>query len=273
MSRKLKAIPFYLILLACLILFLAPFYLVVLNSFKTNKEIINNAIALPEALNFDGYTKAFEKMDYLRSFGNSAYVTIISVFFILLLSSMCAYLFARKTWKINKIIFMIMVASMIIPFQTIMIPLVKNFAAWDIMDNLNTVIFFYVGVNAPMAVFMFHGFIKNVPYELEEAAKMDGCTQFGVFFKIVLPLLKPIASTILILDVLGLWNDFLFPFIIIKTQSLRTLPLTTYIFSGQYATNYSLVTAGLVLTILPIIALYLFLQKHIIEGIAQGAIK
>lgn len=271
--KLIKKIVYYVILTAALLLFLMPFFLVLLNSFKTNKEIIKNALALPAKFMLDGYVEAFQKMNYLHSFGNSLYVTLISVVIIVILSSMCAHFFARKNWKINKIIFLAMVASMIIPFQTIMIPLVKNFAAVNMMNSLNTVIVFYIGANVPLAVFMFHGFIKNIPFELEEAATVDGCTQVGVFFRIVLPMLKPIVATVVILDVLAMWNDFLLPFIIIKDQAKRTLPLTTYMFVGQYSTNYLLVCCGLVLTILPVIILYLFLQKHVIEGVAQGAIK
>lgn len=134
-------------------------------------------------------------------------------------------------------------------------------------------IVFYVGANVSMAVFMFHGFMKSIPYELEEAAKIDGCTQVGIFVRIILPLLKPIASTIFILNFLGTWNDFLAPFIILSDNSRKTLPLMTYMFTGQYFTDYALVLAGLILTMLPILVVYIFMQKNIIEGVAQGAVK
>lgn len=272
-SAVIKKICFYVVFILLLIVFLYPFYLVLLNSLKTNKEVILDSLALPQALNFEGYQKAFEKMNYLQSFGNSLIVTSLSIFLLVIIAAMCAYLFARKNWKINNIIFMVMVASMIIPFQTIMIPIVKNFSAFDLTDNLFAVVFFYLGAHVSLAVFMYHGFIKNIPYELEEAARIDGCGQLGILFRIIFPMLKPITSTIVILDVLAIWNDFLLPFILLYKNSLKTLPLMTYSFVGQYSTDYSLVTAGLVLTILPIIILYLFLQKQIIEGVSQGAIK
>ncbi len=272
-SAVIKKICFYVVFILLLIVFLYPFYLVLLNSLKTNKEVILDSLALPQAPNFEGYQKAFEKMNYVQSFGNSLIVTSLSIFLLVIIAAMCAYLFARKNWKINNIIFMIMVASMIIPFQTIMIPIVKNFSAFDLTDNLFAVVFFYLGAHVSLAVFMYHGFIKNIPYELEEAARIDGCGQLGILFRIIFPMLKPITSTIVILDVLAIWNDFLLPFILLYKNSLKTLPLMTYSFVGQYSTDYSLVTAGLVLTILPIILLYLFLQKQIIEGVSQGAIK
>lgn len=124
-----------------------------------------------------------------------------------------------------------------------------------------------------MAVFMFHGFMKSIPYELEEAAKIDGCTQVGIFIRIILPLLKPIASTVFILNFLGTWNDFLAPFIILTDNSKKTLPLMTYMFTGQYFTDYALVLSGLILTMLPILIVYIVMQKNIIEGVAQGAVK
>lgn len=270
---KTKKGLFYLIITAVFLVFLAPFYIVLVNAFKGNKEIVQNALALPEAFQLSAFSDAFAKMDYIKTFGNSLFITLVSVVLTIIVASMCAYIFARKNWKINKILFMVMVISMIIPFQTIMIPLVKNFSSLGIMNSRATMILFYIGANVPMAVFMFHGFMKSIPYELEEAAKIDGCTQAGIFVRIILPLLKPIASTIFILNFLGTWNDFLAPFIILTDNSKKTLPLMTYMFTGQYFTDYALVLAGLILTMLPILIVYMFMQKNIIEGVAQGAVK
>jgi len=141
------------------------------------------------------------------------------------------------------------------------------------MNNRNTLLFYYAAANTPLAVFMYHGFIKGIPFELEEAAQIDGCTPFGVFFKVVLPLLKPISLTLFILNALWVWNDFLFPYIVLKGKDNATLPLSTFRFVESYFTDYSLTTSGMILTILPIIIVYLFMQKHIVEGVVQGAIK
>ncbi|MCD8014561.1 MAG: carbohydrate ABC transporter permease [Lachnospiraceae bacterium] len=271
--RILKKICFYVVFIALLCVFMYPFFLVLINSFKTNKEVILDALSLPSSINIEGYVKAFVRMNYLQSFLNSLIVTGASIVLIVVISAMCAHLFARRDWVINKVIFMIMVASMIIPFQTIMIPVVKNFSALNLTDNLGAVVFFYMGAHTSMAVFMYHGFIKNIPYELEEAAMLDGCGQLKLLFQIIFPILKPITSTIVIMDVLAIWNDFLLPFVLLYKDSLKTLPLKTYSFVGQYSTDYSLVTSALVLTIIPVIILYLLLQKQIIEGVSQGAIK
>lgn len=271
--KKAKKGLYYVVTTAIFLLFLIPFYIVIANAFKSNKEIISNAMALPKALDFSAIIDAFHKMNYVQTFGNSLLITLASVVLTIIVAAMCAYLFARKDWKINKIVFMAMVVSMIIPFQSIMIPLVKNFSSLGIMNSRITMVIFYVGANVSMAVFMFHGFMKSIPYELEEAAKIDGCTQVGIFVRIILPLLKPIASTIFILNFLGTWNDFLAPFIILSDNGKKTLPLMTYMFTGQYFTDYALVLAGLILTMLPILIVYIFMQKNIIEGVAQGAVK
>ena len=268
-----KQILIYVLFAVLLILFLVPFALVLLNSFKPNKEIILSPLALPKEINLQGYVKAFSSMNYVQTFTNSLIITVLSIVFIILFAVMCAYFFARNNWKINKIIFSIMVTSMIIPFQTIMIPVVRNFSAVNAVDNIFMVVVFYVGAHISMAVFMFQGFIKGIPVELDEAATIDGCGQFQILFKIVFPLLKPIISTVAVLDILAIWNDFLLPYILLQSNRLKTLPLMTYSFFGQYSVDYSLVCSGLIMSILPVIIIYIFLQKQIIEGVVSGAIK
>lgn len=263
----------YVLYTALLVLFLIPFFLVLLNSLKVNKEIILNPLALPEKMNFEGYAKAFSNMNYVQTFTNSLVITLLSIVLIILFAVMCAYLFARNNWKINKILFMLMVTSMIIPFQTIMIPIVRNFSAINAVDNIFMVVVFYIGAHISMAVFMFQGFIKGIPAELDEAATIDGCNDFQILFKIIFPLLKPIISTVAVLDILAIWNDFLLPYILLQSNKLKTLPLMTYSFFGQYSVDYSLVCSGLIMSILPVIIIYALLQKQIIDGVVAGAIK
>ena len=263
----------YVLYTALLVLFLIPFFLVLLNSLKVNKEIILNPLALPEKVNFEGYAKAFANMNYVQTFTNSLVITVLSIVLIILFAVMCAYLFARNNWKINKILFMLMVTSMIIPFQTIMIPIVRNFSAINAVDNIFMVVVFYIGAHISMAVFMFQGFIKGIPAELDEAATIDGCNDFQILFKIIFPLLKPIISTVAVLDILAIWNDFLLPYILLQSNKLKTLPLMTYSFFGQYSVDYSLVCSGLIMSILPVIIIYALLQKQIIDGVVAGAIK
>ena len=265
----------YILICVLLILFMVPFYLMVINSFKTTQQFVNDPFSLPvlEKLSFVNYISAYEKMNFNKAILNSAIITSISVSLILLTSSMAAYFLVRHKWKINKVIFATLVASMIVPFQAIMIPLVSIYGNMNLMNNKWILIFMYMGFGQGFAVFIFHGFIKNVPLEMEESALIDGCNKIQSFFQIVFPLLKPVLVTVLILDVLWIWNDYLLPSLVLISPSERTLPLSVYSFFNTYSVDYAPLMAGIVLTIIPVLAVYLFSQKHIIHGVVQGAIK
>lgn len=266
------------LLFALLLLYMVPFLLVVINAFKSNGAILSSPLGLidPDGITFSNFSKAWERMDFLRSFMNSLMITVVSVVLIVLVSSMTAWLFVRFSWKINKIFFGAMVAAMIVPFQVIMIPLVYVYGGvLDILGNPVTLMAMNVGFGVSMATFIYHGFIKGgVPLSLEEAATLDGCTRTQMFFKVVFPLLKPTTATIVVLDVLWVWNDYLLPSLVLSNnRDAFTLPLSTYTFYGAYLTDYGAIMAALCLTALPVIVLYLFLQKQIISGVISGAVK
>lgn len=265
----------YVLIYILLILFMMPFYLMVINSFKTTQQFVNNPFSLPELekVGFGNYISAFNKMNFLNAITNSTIITLISVLLILLTASMAAYFLVRHKWKINKIIFATLVASMIVPFQAIMIPLVSIYGRLNLMNSKWILIFMYMGFGQGFAIFIFHGFIKNIPLEMEESALIDGCSKIQSFFQIVFPLLKPVLVTVLILDVLWIWNDYLLPSLVLLSPIERTLPLSTYSFFTTYSVDYAPLMAGIVLTIIPVLIVYLFSQKYIIEGVVQGAIK
>ena len=258
---------------ALLALFMVPFYLMVINSFKTTQAFISDPFALPASIGFANYVLAFERMNFLNAFANSLVITVISVMLILITSAMSAYFLVRFNWKINKIIFAIFVASMIVPFQAVMIPLVSIYGGLELLNNRWILIFMYAGFGQAFAVFIFHGFVKNIPLEIEEAATIDGCGRLQTFFKIVLPMLMPVVSTVLILNVLWIWNDFLLPSLILISPAQRTLPLSTFSFFMAFSVDLAPLMAGIVLTILPVLAVYLICQRQIISGIVQGAVK
>lgn len=263
----------YIVICVLLIIFIIPFYLMVINSFKTTQQFVNSPFSLPDKIDFKNYADAFKKMNFLNAIGNSAIITSVSVALILLTSSMAAYFLVRHKWRLNKIIFAILVASMIVPFQAIMIPLVSIYGNMDLMNSKWVLIFMYLGFGQAFAIFIFHGFIKNIPVEMEEAALIDGCNKMQSFFKIVFPLLKPVLITVLILDVLWIWNDYLLPSLVLLSPSERTLPLSTYNFFSSYSVDFAPLMAGIILTILPVLIVYLFCQKQIVKGVVQGAIK
>jgi raffinose/stachyose/melibiose transport system permease protein len=263
----------FIVMLAFLVAYMVPFLFVLVNSFKTKKEIILDPIKLPESLDFTNYINEFDKMNFLKSFTNSLFITIVSVLLIVIFSASTSYYFVRVKTNFNNTMFTIMVTSMIIPFQGIMIPLVTIYGGLDLLNNSLTLIFMYLGFGTSLAVFMYHGFIKGIPIELEEAAMIDGANRFKTFRSIVFPLLKPITMTIVTLDVLWIWNDFLLPNLVLLNAELRTLPLSTFYFFATYTVDYGLLMAALILTIIPVIILYLFLQKYIIAGVLQGSSK
>ena len=252
--------------------------MVVINSLKQKRDIIKSPFSwlfTIKGLSFDNFVKAFTQMNFLNAFKNSLIVTVSATVLVTLLAAMLAYYIVRNSNGISKLTFGLMVASMIIPFQAIMIPLVSIYGGTiNVLNHRITLIFLHTGFSMAMSVFMFHGFIKgNVPMALEEAAYIDGCTHAQTFFKIVLPLLKPIISTMVILNSLAFWNDFLLPSLVLTDKKLLTLPLSTYSFYGTYSADYGTIMAGLLLCVLPILVLYVVLQKQIIGGVVAGAVK
>lgn len=265
-------------LIIIFIAYMFPFLMVVINSLKQKRDIIKSPFSwlfTIKGLSFDNFVKAFTQMDFLNAFKNSLVVTAFSTILVILLAAMLAYYIVRHNNGISKMTFALMVASMIIPFQAIMIPLVSIYGGiLSILNHRVTLIFMHTGFSMAMSVFMFHGFIKgNVPIALEEAACIDGCTHTRTFFQIVLPLLKPIISTMVILNALAFWNDFLLPSLVLTDKKLLTLPLSTYSFYGTYSADYGTIMAGLLLCVLPILILYVLLQKQIIGGVVAGAVK
>jgi raffinose/stachyose/melibiose transport system permease protein len=259
--------------------FLSPVYIMVVNSFKNRAELYQNALALPSHYSFQYYSQAMEKMNFLTAFGNSLFVTITSVVFVIILASMTAWMLVRTDNRLSRYIFMTFVATMLIPFQTLMMPLmqVMDFIRTNLhIPMLNThggLIYMNVGFHASMAVFLYHGFMKSIPVALEEAATIDGASKFGVFWRIVFPMLKTITITIAILDVIAMWNDYLLPSLTLSDKGLRTIPLSTFYFFGEFTIVWNLAMAGLTLTIIPVVIFYIFSQKYIIKGIATGAVK
>jgi raffinose/stachyose/melibiose transport system permease protein len=259
--------------------FLSPIYIMVVNSFKNRAELYENVMALPSSFSFEYYAKAMDKMNFFSAFGNSLYVTIVSVIIVVTLASMTAWMLVRTDNKLSKIIFMTFVATMLIPFQTLMMPLmqvmdwIRTHLHIPMLNTHEGLIFMNVGFHASMAVFLYHGFIKSIPIALEEAATLDGCSKFGVFWRIVFPMLKTITITIAILDVIAMWNDYLLPSLTLSDKDLRTIPLSTFYFFGEFTIVWNLAMAGLTLTIIPVVIFYIFAQKYIIKGIAAGAVK
>lgn len=266
-------------ILALGISFLFPLYIMVVNSLKNRAELYMSPVAFPQELLWRNYTEAAEKMNFLRAFGNSLLITVVSVIFIILFASMCAWMIARRNDRLSRFIYFVFVATMLIPFQTLMMPLVQMMR-WSrvtlglpILNTYGGIVFLYIGFGMSMAVFLFHGFVKSIPLSLEEAATLDGCSPFGVFWRIVFPMLKPTTVTVVILDIIWIWNDYLLPSLVLNNKALRTIPLSTSSFFGVFTIQWNQAMAGLTMAIIPVVVFYFCAQKYIIKGVAAGAVK
>lgn len=260
-------------MIGALCFFLLPFFIIVMNSFKTTQKFVENPFSFPESFQITNYISAFNNMNFLQGFLNSTFITVTSVLFVVILSSMTGYLFARFNWKVNSILFFVVIASMTLPFQVIMIPLVILYGDLELLNTRLTLIFMHIGFGIPFGTFLFHGFIKSIPYELEESAFIEGCSRFKTFILVVFPLLRPIIVTLCILDILAIWNDYLLPSLILQSPELRTLPLSVFTFFSTYSVDYAPLMAGLIMTIIPVLLVYILTQKYIIKGITEGALK
>lgn len=250
--------------------FLFPAFLVLINSFKSDAQIQLNPVSLPTSFDFMNYIKAWEATNFPVVLGNTFLITFLSVGGIILISSMAAYVLVRSKFKGSWFIYLFFVFSMVVPFQTIMIPL--NVTATNLkLKSVLGIVPIYMGLLCPLAIFMYHGFIKGVPLQVEESAAIDGASVPTTFFRLVFPMLTPIHATVAILDVLWIWNDFLLPLIILPNRS--TIQLAQYAFFGLFKQQFSLAMASLVLSASPVVIFYLFMQKYIIKGVAAGAVK
>jgi raffinose/stachyose/melibiose transport system permease protein len=274
-KERYTSITFILEIVAILlaIVFLIPFYYVIANSFKSFADILQNTSSLPKSLDFTNYQQAIVIMNFWKALLNSVIVTVVSNVVIVVFTSMAAYKLVRSKSKLSSIIFFTFVATMVIPFQSIMIPLVKVGSTLNLMNSHWGLVVMYLGFGSALSIFLYHGFIKTIPIELEEAAIIDGATPTMVFWKVVFPLLKPITVTIVILNTLWIWNDFLLPSLVLRDIELRTIPLATFYFFGAYTKQWNLALSGLVLGITPLLLFYFAAQKHIVKGITSGSIK
>lgn len=273
--KKKKNIFLYIILLILSIVFLSPIFIVLYNSFKGKLYISRAPFALPSSETFSGidnYLNGIEKIGFFSAFGCSMFITIGSTAAIVLFTSMTAWYITRVKSKFTTGLYYLFVFSMIVPFQMVMFTMSK-IANMLSLDNPLGILVIYLGFGSGLSVFMFSGFVKSIPFEIEEAAVIDGCNPIQTFFLIVLPLLKPIAITISILNVMWIWNDYLLPTLILPSE-FRTIPMAVQYLRGGYgAVDMGAMMAVLVLAIIPIVIFYLVCQKHIIEGIAAGAVK
>ena len=255
------------------IIALFPVYIAVINSLKTDGEMLNSILALPTTLQWGNFTTAIERLDFVKTTFNTFLLSALSVIGIIATSSLAGYKIARTTHPLGRYLYILFIASMLVPFHSIMISLTKTAMVLGVKGTLFGTVAIYIGLGINMAIFLYVGFVHSIPLDLEEAGIIDGCGPFGVFYHIIFPLLKPITATIAILDALWIWNDFLLPLLMITDSDNYTLILSANKFFGAYEADWANVLAGLLMTSAPLVVFYLFFQKHIVKGITAGAVK
>ncbi len=272
-AKKIRWAFFEVIMIVLAIAFIIPAIIVILNSFKPLGKILTDTFGLPSGLYLDNFKYVLENMNYPKIFLNTVTICIFAIAITVVLSAMCAYRLARWKNKAAKIILLILMASMTVPFQSIMLPLTKICESLHLTNSIPGLILILIPLYCPMAVFIYQGFMESIPYEIEEAAQIDGCSRVRTFFSIIFPLLKPATSSIVVLFTLQMWNDFTLPMIMLQSAEKKTITTTVYSFFSAYSMRWDYALTSLTLSAIPMILFFLFMQKYLINGIVAGAVK
>lgn len=273
-SRKRMTLFIGLLMGMVALMWITPVYYVIINAFKTFKEVVVDTAAFPTSLYLDNFIELWQKADYPVLVRNSLIITVTSLLGIVFFGSMAGYKLARSKSRWSYVLLVYFIMTMIIPFQSIMIPLVKVMNDLRLIDKLGGIILVYIAQSTPIAIFFYQAAVRNIPHSMEESAKIDGAGPFRTFFQIIFPLLSPITATVVILQTLWIWNDFLLPLVTLQTPANKTLALGTYaVFVGKYGTRMNIGMAAVFLASIPMLTLYLVLQKYIVKGITSGATK
>lgn len=272
--RKRKALIMELVMIAVVCVILYPFLIMIFVSLKSTKEALLSPSTFPSEFHFENFPKAWEIMNYDRVFVNTFLITAFSLLGIVILSGLAGFIIAwSKHKKFYNFMYVFFLCGIMIPFYTALVPLVKLMSDLKMTNSILGMILYYSGRNIPMAVFLYVGFIRGVSGEILEAGKIDGAGIWKLYWRVLFPILKPITTTIVILDALNIWNDFLFPRLMLTKTNLRTIALSQFYFTGEYGNKWELAFAAYLLTIIPILVLYFIMQKNIIKGVAAGAVK
>lgn len=271
-AKKQKAIIFVIVLILALI-FVYPLFLIVMNSVKPLAQILTKPLSWPDVFQIENYVKAFKEVNVLHVMKNTAVLTIGSVAGITLLAAMTAYWTFRYQTKYSKIFETFVILSMLIPFASLMLPLVQVMKVLGLNNSMFGTILTYWGIGLAFAFFMMQSAVKGLPVELEESARIDGCSRTRIFFSIIIPLLKPTMVSVVLMDMFWIWNDFMVPLIMMNNERLMTIQLSISRLFGQYASKWDIALPALVMTILPIVIVFILLQKKIMDGVIAGAVK
>ena len=250
-----------------------PILLMLLTSLKGNREIFTNPYGLPHIFNLDNYIKLIKISNYLVYFRNSIIVAVTSIFLILIISSLASFVIAKYRFIGDRFLYFYFIAGLIIPIKLGTIGILKTMITLHLFDNIASLVIVNVAMGIPFGVFVLTDFIRMIPEELSNSARIDGCSEPKIFYKIIVPLIRPALAAVAIINFIPIWNDFWFPLVLIRSDNMKTIPLATALLYGQYETNFGLIFAVLSMASLPVIIFYLILSRQFIKGLAAGALK
>lgn len=272
--KKIRLLLVEIIMVLVALIYIYPVFLMFMNSVKPFGEVVADVIKLPSTIEIQNYIDVIEKMHYQKLFLNNLIITSIGIVGIVVFSASTAYILDRRRTKYTKFVHLAIITPMLIPFQTIMITLLKVMSVVNLNSSTWGLGIQYWGFGIPMATFIYYNFMSTIPKEIDESATIDGASTFRTFVSVIFPLLKSVTATVIVLDVMWIWNDFLLPLLMVNSsKNTQTLVLSAYTFVGQFNTQWHYAMTAMVLAVLPSILLFIFLQKYIVEGVVAGAVK
>ncbi|MEK4058844.1 MULTISPECIES: carbohydrate ABC transporter permease [Paenibacillus] len=272
-KKRLWEISLFIVTLLLAIIFFFPIFFNLMSAFKSNAEIMRDAIAFPKGLYLDSFKYLLTETEFPRAILNSLILTLVSIVAQVLIIPMAGYAIERRNVRWTKFMFLYFLAGMMIPFQAYMIPLFKELRMFGLYGSLAGPILVYVAGAVGFGCLLYTSFVKGIPQEIEEAAEIDGCSRYGIFWKIVFPLMGPVTASMVVLNGLGIWNDFLLPMLVLPSGEAKTMVVEIYRYIGEFSSRWDMIFAGTAMSVVPVLIVFVSLQKYFVKGIAAGATK
>ena len=271
--EKKKKLFYYAMMFAYVAVIMYPMYLMIVTSLKPNADVFTNPFGLPKTLYFDNYVNMIARSNYITYFRNSLVVVTVSLLAIVVFSSLASFILAKHKFRGSAAIYAFFLIGLIIPIKLGTISILKLMINLGLQDKLGSVILVSIAMGIPFGIFILTDFIRSIPDELISAARIDGCSETGIFVRIIMPLLRPAIAAVAVVNFIPVWNDFWFPLVLLKSDAVKTVPLATALLFGQYQTNYGNVFAVLTMASIPVVVMYLVFSKWFIKGMTEGSIK
>ncbi|WP_176475976.1 carbohydrate ABC transporter permease [Paenibacillus sp. 7523-1] len=271
--KKTTDVVLFVVILIFAILFFFPIFFNLMSAFKSNSEIMRNALSLPTSLYLENFKYLLTETEFPRAILNSLILTVVSIVMQILIIPMAGYAIERRNARWTNFVFLYFLAGMMIPFQAYMIPLFKELKMLGLYGSLAGPILVYIAGAIGFGCLLYTSFVKGIPKEIEEAAEIDGCSRYGIFWKIVFPLLGPVTASMIILNGLGIWNDFLMPMLVLPSGEPKTMVVEIYRYIGEFSSRWDMIFAGTALSVVPVLIVFVALQRYFVKGISAGATK